>query len=325
MIKIQLPNIDSLLQFHYDSLTKRRGREWTLETHLKSRIKRHSRNPALVQMYDALLSNIFKDSSGFSILTASPTDLADFKLSFESTHGLILSKSIRKELAKAFYYDRYDNWRAYELAKKIGIPVCPYCNRSYTFIVGNDLKKGTRFEYDHFFSRSRYPYLGLSFFNLVPSCHVCNSNFKGTKEFELGKNIHPYLDGFGRDIVFSIKPRNINFLNGKAESYRISFTKGRDSKWDSTKIKAAFKNITTFQLTKLYNLHKDYVDEIIKKSIVYNEDYLNQLFNEFGGSLFKSKEEVKIMILGNYISELDYHKRVLSKLTSDISFELGLI
>lgn len=127
----------------------------------------------------------------------------------------------------------------------------------------------------------------LSFYNLVPSCHICNSNFKAKKEFNITKNIHPYIQGFSSDMVFSIKPRNINFINGNHSANRIKFKKGNLSTWNN--VKAVFENTSTFQLTKLYNMHKDYVDEIIQKSIIYNQDYINSLYQTFGRTLFKMK------------------------------------
>ncbi len=325
MVKIQLKNETEILKFHYNNLTIKVGRQWNIEIHLKKLITKYIGNQPLKSMYEALLKKVKKDASDFSILTATPVELSVFIELFEITYGHLLTDEIKAEILNAFYYDEYGKWKAYELAKKIGITVCPYCNRIYTFIVGNDLNKGTRFEYDHFFAKSDYPYLALSFFNLVPSCHICNSNFKGKKEFKLSKNIHHYIEGFGDNIVFSIKPKNIYFINGKASSYRIRFKKGNFSIWDGNKVMAAFENITTFQLTRLYNMHKDYVDELIQKSIIYNEEYVNELYSRFSGTLFNNKNDVKRLIVSNYIDENDYHKRVLSKLTTDISKELGLI
>jgi hypothetical protein len=335
MIKIELQNRAQILDFHYSNITTKNGKEMTVINFLNNRIRKTA-NPILINMYTSLIDKVKKDAFGFSILTASPKELEDFKILFEATYGLLLDSTCkttakgkiityRNDLLKVFYYEEYNKWKAYELAKKININVCPYCNRIYTLILGNDFNKGTRFEYDHFFNKSNYPYLALSFYNLIPSCHVCNSNFKGKKEFDLKNNIHPYIEGFGNDIVFSIKPNGIEFINGNHSAYRIKFKKGILSIWDNTKVKSAFENISTFQLTKLFNMHKDYVDEIIQKSIIYNQDYINSLYQTFGGTLFKNEDDVKRFVLGNYIDEKNYSKRPLSKLTADISKELGLI
>ncbi|MEO8254984.1 MAG: hypothetical protein ABI554_11420 [Flavobacterium sp.] len=336
MIKIELQEKTKILDFHYNNINYKKGREMTVVDFLNNRIKKNLLFIDLVGMYNFLIENIKKDSSGFSIIIASPFELENFKKLFEARYGLLLDTTYkittsgkiityRNDLLKIFYYEEYDKWKAYDLAKKIGVNVCPYCNRMYTFVLGNDFNKGTRFEYDHFFNKSNYPYLALSFYNLIPSCHVCNSNFKGKKEFNLNKNIHPYVEGFNNDIVFSIKPKNISFINGRHSAYRIKFKKGNLSLWNNIKVEAAFENISTFQLTKLYNMHKDYVDEIIQKSIIYNQDYISSLYKTFEGTLFKNEDDVKRLVLGNYIDEKSYSKRPLSKLTADISKELGLI
>ena len=84
-------------------------------------------------------------------------------------------------------------------------------------------------------------------------------------------------------------------------------------------------NVAIFQLREVYNQHKDYVLDIIQKNVVYNDSYIESLFKQFEGTLFKNKEDVMRLVLGNYISEEDLGKRPLAKLTRDISEELGLL
>lgn len=341
MIKIELQNPTHILKFHYNNLTIKKGREWTIIDFLNNRITKAIGKPnqvALTQMYNFLKTSVSKNIDGFSILTASPDELEVFKSTFEINYGNLLNSIYipktnpngkdtlyRDDLLTVFYYNSYDKWKAYELAKKINVNVCPYCNRSYTFHLGNDFKKGTRFEYDHFLDKASYPYLALSFFNLVPSCHICNSNLKASNKFNIISNIHPYQEGFSSNIVFSIRPKNIEFINGNNSAYRIRFKKELISKWNNDKVKCAFKNIATFRLTELYNMHKDYVNEIIQKSIVYNDDHIKELYNKYNGTLFRSEDDVRRMVFGNYVNEDEYSKRPLSKLTADISRELGII
>lgn len=55
------------------------------------------------------------------------------------------------------------------------IEVCPYC--------GNDKvieSRRSKNEIDHFLPKRKYPILALSYYNLIPSCHFCNtSDHKG--------------------------------------------------------------------------------------------------------------------------------------------------
>lgn len=325
MIKINLEKEKEILNFHYNNLTIRKGKEWTVIVRINRLIRKYQTMPRIRAMYEYLLKNVIKDTKGFSILIAKPAELADFTDRFNLAYGRLITQKRKEEFKQIFYYKAYDNWNAYELAKKIGVNVCVYCNRSYTFTLGTDSKKGTRFQFDHFFHQSKYPYLALSFFNLIPSCYICNDTLKNEEEFSLDTNIHPYVEGFSNDLVFTIKPKNINFINGNHSAYRIKFKKGSHSKWNSAKLKSAFRNILIFRLNDLYNMHKDYVDEIIQKSIVYSPAYLQGLYIKYQGTLFKNVEDVNRFVLGNYTTEINYHKRVLSKLTTDISKELGLI
>ncbi|MFS4469869.1 hypothetical protein [Chryseobacterium sp. T20] len=335
MIKVELQNSKVILEMHYKNLTEKKGRKWTIIDFLNKRIEYVSGNKDLEDMYEYLKTKVKKNKQGYSILTALPKELQLFKEKFEEDYGALLDLSYgktedpdytyRDDLLKVFYYSSYDKWNPYELAKKIAINVCPYCNRSYTFLLGNDLKKGTRFEFDHFFDKATYPYLALSLYNLVPSCHVCNSNLKGSSIFNLGDNIHPFIEGFSEDILFSIAPKNIDFVNGKSSAYRVKFKKNELSTWDNKKIKAAIRNISTFKLSGLYNMHKDYINEIIQKSQIYNDDYIKDLFKKYEGTLFSSEDDVRRMVLGNYLHETDFSKRPLSKLTRDIARELKIM
>lgn len=122
-----------------------------------------------------------------SILIRDMDALFDFKERYEQRFGAVLDTDIfptpnvairlRKYLLdKVFYYEDYDRWDAYGLAKKLNVNVCPYCNQLPTYTIGTSLKKGVRPEFDHFLDKVRFPYLALSIYNLVPSCHICNSN-----------------------------------------------------------------------------------------------------------------------------------------------------
>ena len=69
-----------------------------------------------------------------------------------------------------------------ERAEKLGIRTCYYCEMAY---VNNyeywDQGKRTlrrQFDLDHFLPKGKCPCIGLSLFNFVPSCQVCNSRIK---------------------------------------------------------------------------------------------------------------------------------------------------
>lgn len=86
------------------------------------------------------------------------------------------------------FIKKYGIW----LADSLQVTVCPYCNRHYTFTVDSTWK--IRPQFDHFYPKSAYPYLALSFYNLIPCCPVCN-HIKREKRIEQ----NPYISGFNND------------------------------------------------------------------------------------------------------------------------------
>lgn len=67
-------------------------------------------------------------------------------------------------------------------ANLLQIHTCYYCEMSYvntyTYLENGKLEKRRQFDVDHFLPKAVCPCLGLSLFNFVPSCQVCNSRIK---------------------------------------------------------------------------------------------------------------------------------------------------
>ena len=112
---------------------------------------------------------------------------------------------------------------ANDVLERLKIRTCPYCNRNYTFTVKSSSsaagkKFTTRPEFDHFYCKSKHPLLALSFYNLVPSCSVCNHG-KATDDI----GINPYFDGFQSKFGICDKTKNV-LLNIN----KIKCTKSKD-------------------------------------------------------------------------------------------------
>lgn len=226
-------------------------------------------------------------------------------------------------LKNTFYYKYYDKWDAYKLASdlydKANIKVCPYCNRNFVTVLVDEENGGkTRMTYDHFYDKATFPYLALSFYNLVPSCKVCNSDFKNTKNFYNEPHIHPYIDDINK-LKFKLDIENVDFINAKIGSYNIKLNVDdfKDDCYNRTKI---INHNNTFKIEQLSNFHKSISDKIIRKFYIYNEDKINELYNSFDGQLFSSKEEIFLMIYGMLSVNND---EPFSKLTLDIIDDLN--
>jgi len=217
-------------------------------------------------------------------------------------------------------YNKFRNKFGVQFVENLNITVCPFCNREYVFKFDDTKQQKTRTlsTLDHFYDKASYPFLAVSFYNLIPTCSICNSKFKNQKDFYAEKHLHPLLHNFNLLAKFHLKIENSEFYySTKGIDIELTPINENDVKTKNT--------ISTFRLYDIYQNHKDIVLEIIKKKNMYSEDYLKVLFKQYEGTLFKNYEQLQGLVLGNYISDDEIQNRPLAKLTKDISEELGLI
>ena len=81
-------------------------------------------------------------------------------------------ESINRIFYRIFVDYGYDKIDKLKFIQKIALGSCPYCNRNYIFSINK--KSSVKAEIDHFYPKSIYPYLAISYFNLIPSCPTCN-------------------------------------------------------------------------------------------------------------------------------------------------------
>ena len=230
-------------------------------------------------------------------------------------------------------------YNAYNLAKDLNINVCSYCNINYTHtlkgktvkINGRNRVKSTRPEFDHFMSKSDHPILGMSFYNLIPSCHVCNSSIKSTAEFNLSEHLHPYVDDFNNIKQITVTGCPLSMIQ-KEEDFEIIFTDRTPSSQTSDSFvkkrnNKASKCVEDFALETLYQPHKDRILELVDFSRKYNKDSFNNLVNEFQKEteIFKTSNDVKRLLLCHHIEDKNINKRPFNKLAKDIAVQLDLL
>ena len=254
----------------------------------------------------------------------------DIAPSLNTTTRKATKSAYKSALKLVFDYDRftghYSGYGAYAFAVNLGVNVCPYCNRQYTFTL--DKKNGrTRPELDHFLDRAKNLYFGVSFFNLVPSCHICNSNLKGTKKFSNDTHLNPYTTCFNDVLNFSIGIKTVDFINGKHKSFTINQIPAPGAL--PANVDKAKRNAAVFQHSELYNNHQDLVKELLLKAYHYTPKRRAELSkltsDETGLALFKDESEVDRFITGVYTEVSELGKRPMSKLIRDIGRELKLL
>lgn len=331
MIKLEIPNIDKIADCYYWQIKqKRRKRTDIIRTyyieHLKdfvlcdlSRMKDISDDfnqrfaqeitdtEVFFQNYIAYKNNeINKNSLNYESECKRLKKIWEGSLYFkfcvymENQYNTCFQDTVIFNKADKSTHNNNDKLGVW-IAKLLDIKTCPYCNRIYTFTISSK-DRSIRPEFDHFYPKSKFPYFALSFYNLVPSCPICN-HVKGTRLIDF----HPYEKGFGEDYKFIIDESQLRKRNVK----EVKFVNDTNS------------NIDCFMLKNLYNEHLDYINEIIYKQAAYSDDNLQNIIDSFQSMGVKG--DVSSYIWGCYLDDALHVKRPLSKLTKDILDQLKLL
>ena len=194
---------------------------------------------------------------------------------------------------------------------------CFYCNKDFINNFEENIDKLiSTFQLDHFYDKGTYPYLALSFYNLIPSCPTCNSSkVKGTQNcFKTCKAPNDKNFDFENKVKFKL------LLDTNCKNLHIKEKEDID-----TPLKEQFSNeydkyIEIFKLNERYKAHKDIVYEMITKAEQYPQSRLEELQDLTGIPFQQIKKDIFNLIDENE----DLSKKPFSKLIKDISEELGL-
>jgi len=229
-------------------------------------------------------------------------------------------------LYEIFGYEKYfrtTKMKGLWLAKQVNIKACPYRNGQYTLYIDRSDGSGrAKFQFDHFFSKKRFPYLSISLYNLIPSCASCNLN-KGEKQLALDTHYHPYHTSLADVAEFVAKvPVKLEMLTtGKVKELDVPII-----------FRAKFSNYTAlvdghndlFDIVSSYSRHVDIIHDLLYKAIVNNSAFKKDLMNIRG--LFNGDDELYYRyLIGNYSLKSQILERPLAKFTQDVARQFELI
>ncbi|TFF41656.1 HNH endonuclease domain-containing protein [Pseudomonas sp. RIT623] len=83
------------------------------------------------------------------------------------------------------------------LCEYLELAICPYCAVEE---IGIYKAVSSRPDLDHFYPRSRFPYLAVSLYNLIPSGVVCNQ--KSKKNHPMLMHAHPHVQSMDDEALF---------------------------------------------------------------------------------------------------------------------------
>jgi len=281
----------------------------------------------LYLLQDIEFQKVFNGIKLYDLLLAKPNEI----INLITKIGEINSKhSLYKKITDIFNYsNKFQKDTITPFFKdNFKFRTCFYCNKDFiTNFEKQDDKLISTFQLDHFYDKGKYPYLALSFYNLIPSCSVCNSTtVKGSidcfKEDKIGK--------FKNEVCLAPNNSNFNFhqkvkfklfLSDTCKSFHI-----KDKKAIQIPLKENYSNeyskyIEVFKLNERYDVHKDIVYEMIQNAERYPESRLKELETLTGIPYQQIKKDIFNLIE----EDDDLSKKPFSKLIKDISEELKLI
>lgn len=221
-------------------------------------------------------------------------------------------------------------WGAWAFIRLLEIRSCVYCNAETIFSLlmtnkqpgSNKVPKYSethkRSALDHFYSHSKYPFLGITLSNLVPACTRCNTNVKGAKELGSERYLYPYSDSFhsGAKFALALKPHRA-IMDMDESDIHIAILPKRDSGMSGKALESA----EFFHLPEVYNqLHKRDALTVLQRTIALPRSYRDFLANKYPG--------IKSMVLdcvcrGSSLNPSHILSHNLSKLTMDIEKQFG--
>lgn len=153
--------------------------------------------------------------------------------------------------------------------------------------------------------------IALSFYNLIPSCSICNSGIKHEADFELSTHNHPYKDDFIADFAFTYK-----YTNEESSGLRIAT--------ETPNIKA-HRTLSDLKTDLIYNTHVSELKEMLRMKYAFSDKYLEILNNNLLAGINIPRKELYNIAFGVEQDEKDFGTRPFSKFKSDILKELGII
>lgn len=329
--------LNTMMQPFLKSIYRKKGKKKINNNHIKTLLS--TRNSSIIlnqnhlNYYRGLLQFILEIEKEIDqILIGKPLILSRIKNKIiyknNKTKHFILVQLLRYEHFTDNGFEIITNnlkssWGSYTLTSALGVNVCPYCNKNWINTVGSQNSKVTNPQLDHYFSKSDFPILRLSLYNLIPSCETCNVRLKGNEEFIYSENLHPYEAGYSRNAKFySISLDTASSL-GRSNNFTIGI---KYSDFIASSLKKQIKNNhELFQIDSIYKYHGDIISELYLKRHLYSKDYLNILKNNISFHNEVSLNEFYRIAFANYLDEKDFNKRPFSKLTKDIIEQLEFI
>lgn len=236
-----------------------------------------------------------------------------------------LSKDFKKKIVVAMHYEALREKEYLEIMQELDIKSCLYCNAQLTLVIetinnggrGNagQITREGKLELDHYYPKSKYPFLCTSFYNLIPCCSNCNRS-----KSDLESSYYPYTSNPQEVDCFRFRLDE----NSMDEYWKTNDKSKLFINFESDNLALRTNHNDFFRIEEIYATQKDVAEEIIQKTKAYTEDYKKYLVSNFK-DLFPDNALVNRLLVGNYTKPEEIHKRPLAKFMQDIARQVGLL
>lgn len=221
-------------------------------------------------------------------------------------------RQTKKKVLKRKLYERIIECLQYAKARVIlggihqqmGLKTCVYCNAIPTMSNNGEVF----YQMDHYLPQSLYPFLGTCFYNLQPSCDVCNGH-KMAQDCDFGLYVnseqHKELSPF-------------RFVP-KIESLDGPYPRCEEIQFRGKEVNVTKESQAHEKMFHINNLYAGYKDEV---SALYTDAYkMNPSMVEVNAACWgipATKKDVLAYMSGHLsLDEKDVHEKSLTKLKQD--------
>lgn len=221
-------------------------------------------------------------------------------------------RKTKKKVFKGKLYERIIDCLQYAKARVIlgdihqqmGLKTCVYCNAIPTMSNNGEVF----YLMDHYLPQSLYPFLGTCFYNLQPSCGVCNDH-KNTKKCDFGLYVNS--EQYKELSPFRFVPKVKNLNGPYPECEDIQF-RGKDA----NVTKESMAHEAMFHINNLYAGYKDEVSALYTDAYKMNPSMIE--VNAACWGIPATKKDVLAYMSDHlFLEEKDVHKKTLTKLKQD--------
>lgn len=221
-------------------------------------------------------------------------------------------RQTKKKALKGKLYERIIECLQYAKARVIlggihqqmGLKTCVYCNAIPTMSNNGEVF----YQMDHYLPQSLYPFLGTCFYNLQPSCDVCNDH-KKTQDCDFGLYVNS--EQHKKLSPFRFVPK-IESLDGPYPRCEEIQFRGKEA--NVTKESKAHEEM--FHINNLYAGYKDEVSALYADAYKMNPTMV-EVNAECWGIPATRKDVLAYMSDHLSLEEKDVHKKTLTKLKQD--------